>query len=312
MFKLKSLPLVGTLIQVAEFVVGVGVAASGSVEPTYTPSTPDPLDPEPLDAAALLQKEREAHEQTKAALTASEAARRDAEALVETRDWSVERALEVALARWEEALREVTGFPEAIVAPSGTVQFDAIEPLLEQGSALVTRAIQRAAALHRAVDRDKTGLGAALARVVEEAQGRYWIAEGRGNYAWDDDAYRREAGEGYRAIVAVAKQALASSGDLATWAIRGEPLGAEPEKLTVAEAVAIFLADGAQRAALIESRWDQIREASGLPSHALLDTGLQAAFDVAIVEALQAIQHRAAPTTGQREAKREEVPRVSS
>ncbi len=70
--------------------------------------------------------------------------------------------------------------------------------------------------LEAALDRDKTGLAAALAKIVEEVKGRRWICEGRGPYRYDEDGYRQETGWAFDAIEKIAKDALAASGKLAS------------------------------------------------------------------------------------------------
>lgn len=69
--------------------------------------------------------------------------------------------------------------------------------------------------LKKALDRDKTGLAAALAAIREEVKGRRWICEGRGPYTYDDDRYRQETGFALDAIEKLAAEALAASGKLA-------------------------------------------------------------------------------------------------
>jgi hypothetical protein len=69
--------------------------------------------------------------------------------------------------------------------------------------------------LCKALDRDKTGLAAALAAIREEVKGRRWICEGRGPYQYDDDRYRKETGFALDAIEKLAADALAASGKLA-------------------------------------------------------------------------------------------------
>lgn len=72
----------------------------------------------------------------------------------------------------------------------------------------------RCAELEDAINRDRTGLAAALGKIVDEVKGRGWIAEGRGSYEWDDDRYRDEAGAGFAAVKAIAVEALAKSGTI--------------------------------------------------------------------------------------------------
>jgi hypothetical protein len=82
--------------------------------------------------------------------------------------------------------------------------------------------------LRSLIDRDRTGLAAAIDRMVKEASGRLWIVEGRGSYEWDDDRYRKEAGDALRAVIEIGKSALNESGQLADSAFRF-PVRAYPE-----------------------------------------------------------------------------------
>jgi hypothetical protein len=47
-----------------------------------------------------------------------------------------------------------------------------------------------------------------LERIKEEATTRWWIMEGRGSYAWNDDDYRKEAGWALGVIERLAEEAL--------------------------------------------------------------------------------------------------------
>ena len=71
-----------------------------------------------------------------------------------------------------------------------------------------------------ALHRDRSGLAAALGKIVYEVRGRAWIAEDRGCYAWDDDRYKEEAGQALREAAAIAKAALVASGTLVAPAVR--------------------------------------------------------------------------------------------
>lgn len=79
-----------------------------------------------------------------------------------------------------------------------------------------TDLMERVKVLEGALDRDKTGLAAALALIVEEVKGRRWICEGRGPYRYDEDGYRLETGWAFDAIEKIAKEALSASGKLAS------------------------------------------------------------------------------------------------
>ena len=65
------------------------------------------------------------------------------------------------------------------------------------------------------LDRDRTGLAYALARISREVSGRMWVADSRGCYAWDDDAYKAEAGDALRKVQDIATEALGESGRVA-------------------------------------------------------------------------------------------------
>lgn len=81
---------------------------------------------------------------------------------------------------------------------------------------------KRIADLEAALDRDKTGLAAALGRVREEVRARSWLLHGRGPYEWDDDRYKDEAGLAMRSVLDIAERALRESGVVADAALRKE------------------------------------------------------------------------------------------
>lgn len=86
--------------------------------------------------------------------------------------------------------------------------------------------------LRDALNRDRTGLAAALAEVRNVAEGYRWIADGEwGSYSWEEhttETLRRETGWALGSIRDIARKALEASGTLATNAIRGDaPKGAE-------------------------------------------------------------------------------------
>ncbi len=79
----------------------------------------------------------------------------------------------------------------------------------------VENAEREVSRLRTLIDRDRTGLAKALADVRARAQASYWIVEGRGSYAWNDDRYRRETGKALEEITGIATKALRESGDRA-------------------------------------------------------------------------------------------------
>jgi hypothetical protein len=68
---------------------------------------------------------------------------------------------------------------------------------------------------YEALNRDKTGLAAALDAIRTEICSRRWITEGRGSYAWDDDRYRDEAHEAFIAVLDLVEKGLHASGAIA-------------------------------------------------------------------------------------------------
>jgi len=62
------------------------------------------------------------------------------------------------------------------------------------------------------LDRDQTGLAAALAEIHRIAVSYSWVTEGRGPYAWDDDEYRAEMGRLIAQIRTITMNELRESG----------------------------------------------------------------------------------------------------
>jgi len=79
--------------------------------------------------------------------------------------------------------------------------------------------------LRDALNRDRTGLAAALVEVRKVAAGYRWIGEGEwGSYEWQDrtvGTLQKETGNALDKIESIAERALSTSGVLATNAIRG-------------------------------------------------------------------------------------------
>ena len=86
-----------------------------------------------------------------------------------------------------------------------------------QRDARAREALKRARA---ALNSDRTGLAAGLAAVVERVNQGWWITEGRGSYAWDDDRYRMETCMAFEAMRGTARKALNESGALADVEVR--------------------------------------------------------------------------------------------
>lgn len=84
--------------------------------------------------------------------------------------------------------------PEAI-RTAGKEMLDRIETLQTLRTSLegeLATAKIEVARLQALLDRDQTGLAAALARIVAHAKSYRWISEGRGAYVWDDEQYKIE------------------------------------------------------------------------------------------------------------------------
>ena len=95
----------------------------------------------------------------------------------------------------------------------------------------LSRVKARTEELADALHIDRTGLAAALNRVVDVVKGRLWVTEGRGAYEWDDDRYREEAGSALREAMGIAIQALRDSGTVANVALNGKEPKPEGERL---------------------------------------------------------------------------------
>lgn len=72
------------------------------------------------------------------------------------------------------------------------------------------------------IDRDRTGLAAALDEVKRIVASYWWVTEGRGPYAWDDDQYRLEMKQMLTATRAAAERGLKESGRRADSAFHPE------------------------------------------------------------------------------------------
>jgi hypothetical protein len=117
--------------------------------------------------------------------------------------------------------------------------------------------------LRTLLNRDHTGLAAALVDVVREASARLWVTDGRGSYEWDDDRYRREAGRALRAVIEVAKTALGESGKLADSAFHPErPTPPDPAMATNVAIRLRELADGLRSLMAERAFWNDADEAA--------------------------------------------------
>jgi hypothetical protein len=96
-------------------------------------------------------------------------------------------------------------------------QRDAVKAELAERDARVTE-------LTAALDRDQTGLANALGAIKQRVGAGWWITEGRGSYAWDDDRYRRETAIVLGDVAELASKALHASGDIANGALADTPL----------------------------------------------------------------------------------------
>jgi hypothetical protein len=220
------LKLVGKAVEVAMVVAGI------------------PTKQQVAALEAKLKAEIAARQELAEALNDSETRRRQLEALLEPPDGS-------DLARWREANEEDLASPDPAVSQSeGVLAFHAL--------------LERVTLYRNALDRDKTGLGEALERVVHIATGYFWVTEGRGSYEWDDQRYRDETGRGLALIIDCAKDALRRSGALATAAIRDGVL-IDPSRRTLGTAVSGLLIDEQRLTAVFEQAWPTMGFAEVFP-----------------------------------------------
>lgn len=123
-------------------------------------------------------------------------------------------ALKAAGATWVHSL--VDGVEDLhtglLEAKAEALRFDALFSAAARRGTLLRDALTRA---KDALNRDKTGLAAALGAIVKRADGAWWVTESRGPYAWDDDRYREEAASALDAMAKLAREALKASGNLA-------------------------------------------------------------------------------------------------
>jgi hypothetical protein len=89
------------------------------------------------------------------------------------------------------------------------------EQILNTTKHQLEAALARVAMLRDALDRDQTGLAAALQKIRDHVRGHSWLLDGRGSYEWDDDRYREEAGHAMRPVIEIAAKALSDSGTIA-------------------------------------------------------------------------------------------------
>jgi len=53
-----------------------------------------------------------------------------------------------------------------------------------------------------------------LENVIKKIHSRSWIFDGRGNYEWDDDDYRKEAGYAFEEVIEIAREGIFLSSQL--------------------------------------------------------------------------------------------------
>lgn len=138
---------------------------------------------------------------------------------VEERDW--ERRV------WPEEIGKALGLSPDDTGRTPSMMRMAVSKQLAASRAETEAARAEARKLAvEALDRDKTGLAAALNAIIKEVDGRLWVTDGRGCYEWDDDRYRAEAGLALRSVKDLAHAALVASGNLARAALESQ---AEPK-----------------------------------------------------------------------------------
>lgn len=180
----------------------------------------------------------------------SEARRRELEALLEPPDGT-------DVARWRDKVDEAARILREGDGPMVVLERAMLRALVDVFDTLVARVTM----LRNALNRDRTGLAAALVEVIRTADGYTWVTWGRGSYEWDDERYREETGRALAAIRGLAHKALQDSGTLATLAIRGGELPADlsaPVPLDVA--LRGLLIDDVRLAEIMVAHWNEIRD----------------------------------------------------
>lgn len=106
------------------------------------------------------------------------------------------------------------------------------------------------------IDKDRSGMAHALARIVDAVTTRSWLLEGRGPYEWNDDKCKDQAGEAMQEVSDIAKAALSASGTLAdkVWrdidkALQATVVGGatEPRVTEPRDGVRCYLSDDADQ-----------------------------------------------------------------
>lgn len=208
-----------------------------------------------------------AKEQLSVALNDSEARRRELEKLLEPPAFS-------ELSSWQENLAKATDLMAD--NPVGGIAAADIVPIV----GIFTTVLNRLIVFRNALDRDQTGLAAALARVIRVTEGYWWVTEGRGSYEWDDERYREETATALSTVAVMAKLALVASGNLAAVVIQGREASAAAP-IPTATAVTGLLIDTRRLETVLRTRWGAVAPAEAfplLPSFDHMDPPQRAAF----------------------------------
>lgn len=179
----------------------------------------------------------------------SEARRRELEALLEPPDGT-------DVARWRDQVDEASRILGEDDGPMVVLERPMIRALVATYDALVARVTM----LRNALNRDRTGLAAALVEVIRTADGYSWVTWGRGSYEWDDERYREEPGRALAAIKGLAHKALQSSGTIATLAIRGELPADLSAPVPLDVALRGLLIDDGRLTEIMVAHWNEIRD----------------------------------------------------
>lgn len=233
------------VVDVARWVLAIGPSLDG-VLPPEEPEVPEvvQLRRSLVEARREIDAMREANEQIAADLLAEGGRRRELEVLLEAQPFAETARWADALEAWRLRLLE-----------GKDVRPDEFASLVS----LCGQLVERATVLYNALNRDRTGLAAALVEIQRTAAGYFWVTEGRGPYAWDDNRYREETGHALNAILATAGAALRVSGDRATAAIRDGVVLDEKTPLPLETVVAGLLIDEVRLRAMLEQRWAEVR-----------------------------------------------------
>lgn len=191
-----------------------------------------------------LAAEVAAKEQLAEALNDSEARRRELELLLEAPRHTIYSA-------WKEGIDDTLTW--ATEHPEETRSAAEVAAQARICDDILTRLV----VYRNALNRDQTGLAAAMVRVMRCAESYFWVTEERGPYEWDDVRYRQETGTALEMIIFIARAGLTTSGSIADDAINGFQLRAGASR-PLGQIVNGLLIDHLRLAEVLRKNWSSI------------------------------------------------------